>query len=144
MQKTLERLHWLFSKARRGKVQSHTTASSSEQERIMKGLCALRDAVHNLPFYLNLTHSEDAEFCHLAFSHAQRLLGGPALCGFQLTDEQCARLRGRAALSGAPLCDDDFKMSAQGDVVAALRIARVILWIDRRRFMTESDWHTQV
>lgn len=108
-----------------------------DEERIMKGVLALRDAVHNLPFYLNLTHAEDAVFCHDVFSQAHRLLGGPASCRFHLTDEQCARLRGQTTLSGAPICDEDFKMSAQGDMVAALRITRVILWMGHRKFMPQ-------
>lgn len=109
-------------------------------------LWAARDALHNLPFHLQLEHEADATFCHLVLSRLPEILDSAvaADAGFKLSPEQRTRLLGGHALSGTPLQLHDFDRADAGDLASALRIVKVMLWLDRRRFMRRSDWHTTI
>jgi hypothetical protein len=138
-----------FSRLFRRKHTVHSTVHQAERlkKNREEGLLALRDAVHNLPFYLNLSYPEDTEFCHQAFCRiayfATSDSQGPRMHGI-LTEGQMRRLEGKGTLSGDPLTQKDFDEALAGDMTAAMRIVRVMLWEDRLRFMTKSDWHTNI
>lgn len=111
-----------------------------------RGLTALRNLTHNLPFHLNFETEDEAGFCYDVLSRSwDLLLDQEWWRPFDISPELKAKYLGKCPIiSGRHLTEEDFALAAKGDINAALYITQVIFSENRERYARVKEWFDDV